>query len=638
MLLLYNAFITAPMVTAAPTIQRAVTAVHGNLSMTTGKRGKNHLEMKRKKKKSRRRRLKDEILFPKKDFQNEAPENKPDKNPNNKNPNKNKGTDPPTYTPTTLQPTTSVQPSIRPTDHPTDKPSKLPSSKPSPQPSVKPSFSPTHTPTDHPTGEPTKLPSARPTYTPGSPTPLPTLWKTAWHGDFTVKMSVFTFSEGDYIPPSLAKNGSRRQLKDIVKEHESVTGTTWSQFHKAPYHSKHHNFFIYIHSALMAKQNRQWKGISGSSKAGMSSSTIPNSRNHEESRSLKIIAGDIRDGEESELVHDVLTTFTETLCNDTDLVILTPRTSVSHFRRLDENLLAKSELQIEEDDVLVDFCLNDNKPVDRFKDYSKRDTVINAHFKNYDTLELEDRDTYVNDIGDSLHWVEWEVHYDVIQVDRFTLADVGNDINEGVENIKRRVQRVLSLASTSGIMDEVLKEKNELILASSPIGSEALRFPEALDRWLLENESNMESPNNPTPIVIEPKTKSDPLLSPLQISGIAMLALLLLFTTTIVRHAKKNEENKNSDNWNRDVFTYEGVDFMLDAGRRNASMEQQQHEQEPVSNLAEVQILVKPKYETPVVTTFPSSGKDHETRMALMSIDGVPMSHSFRHSTTPSRS
>ena len=612
-------------VAASPT--RAPTA-----SMAQGRRGQIRLGTK----KSRRRRLKDTRTVPikafaaKKDFQNEAPEEKPVKedkdNPKDKDKDDPKDKDKdkfksdfPSYSPSTLEPTTSSQPSRQPSSQPSDKPSKLPSSKPSYRPSSSPSSSPTGTPTDHPTDEPTKLPSSRPTYTPGSPTPLPTIWKSAWHGDFTAKMSIFTFSEGDYVPPALGKdgpssqNGNRRQMMESIEEHEIEIETTWGHVKKAVETYKKHRLLESSQDQLVGQLNRQLKPASA----------IPKSRNHENGRYLKITAEDIRNGKEPDLIHDVLTTFAETLCNETKFVILTPRASISRTRKLDEALISKMDLtqdREEEEDVLVDFCLNDEQPVDRFKDYSKRDTVLHAHFANSDPafpiLELEDRDTYVNDF-DSLHWVEWEVHFDVIQVDRFTLAEVGNDINEGVDRVKMETQRILSVASTSGSMDDVLKEKNELILASSPIGSEALRFPEALDRWLLENESNI---SNPTPIVEdEIKPKSSPILSPLQISGIVLLALLLLFTTTVVRHAKENEKNKNSGTWNREVFTYEGVDFMLDAGRRNASMEQQQHEQE-----VQVQILVKPKNETPVISS-PPNRQTNDERITFMSMDDVPV-------------
>ena len=90
-----------------------------------------------------------------------------------------------------------------------------------------------------------------------------------------------------------------------------------------------------------------------------------------------------------------------------------------------------------------------------------------------------------------------------------------------------------------------------------------------------------------------------------------MLTLLIIFTTTIVSHAKRNEESKNSSAWNHEVFTYEGVDFMLDAGRRNASIEQQQEYEE---DLHQVQILVKPKSKTPAA---PSPRQDSEEGMAF---------------------
>eukprot|EP00558_Chaetoceros_sp_UNC1202_P010871 CAMPEP_0197243118 /NCGR_PEP_ID=MMETSP1429-20130617/8662_1 /TAXON_ID=49237 /ORGANISM="Chaetoceros sp., Strain UNC1202" /LENGTH=466 /DNA_ID=CAMNT_0042703271 /DNA_START=13 /DNA_END=1413 /DNA_ORIENTATION=+ len=297
-------------------------------------------------------------------------------------------------------------------------------------------------------------------------------------------------------------------------------------------------------------------------------------------------SGKILSGRYGDLVEDVLSSMSTVICDYTDFVLL--NTEDSQFydycgtkKEVDipeltyANVDGRMRLLAEGDGTAAPF---DGK------------VVVVSDFKDIATgfLNIQDRSVFVTGAagseGNYLRWTVWTVEYPIMQFDNPIagdgLAEEEKDelIDNALKKLQRKVDEAFSTAISNKKLDTLLMDKNDSIIASSSTGWEVETFTEAIAEHQEKNnddETNGGDPNgveNP----IDGTTKKKPgFWEPIRIIGMALLVCLVLTVTLLTRVGNKRRKvqtweaaQKKKAAIDVNLVSYEGVDFMLETGRK----------------------------------------------------------------------
>lgn len=411
----------------------------------------------------------------------------------------------------------------------------------------------TSTPTTSPTRGPTPSPTRYPTRA-----PVIVSWKEEIDGYVEIGMSVFTHEDNN-----------DELLEDFQADGGDATNATNNEF------ITNGGYVGTVGNGFNRQRRRQLQ---------------PLVKELKEPNLSKLNAGDILAGKEPELIEEVLSTLATVLCMETDYLIL--------------NTI---------NDEFFDFCNTNSSAVFMIPEGldSVNSTVLVTDLTDTGTglLQVEDRSVFVNDWsledgtgsekgGEYLHWTLWTVKYPILHL------DYGNDvvgniyeiedtemkalfIEEAIGEVQQTLDRTFATSISDGTVDSLLSTDNDNILAVSSIGWEVETFSTAVDSYLehfkTDDESNEVTygDDNISSIVDgSVEGLQYKVWQPIRIIGIVMLAAVIVVVSVLMKIGNNKlkydvwDATQNKSQTDVDLVTYEGVNFMLETGRKaNASGE-----------------------------------------------------------------
>jgi len=381
---------------------------------------------------------------------------------------------------------------------------------PTKKPHKKPTASPSSFPTSHPSFSPT---TSRPTVTPGSPTLAPVKWLEAeTDGQFTLELSIL--------------------LRPVNATKDTDSGIVTSLNTVAPDRLRN-----VAHRKPM---------ING-----------------------EITAKDIIDGGHTKILHAVLTTMMNALC-EKPYILLTSASAVDGKNPTEYvNYCSKSSV-----------VNSKSRPRDL---YDRRSTVLLANMTGSSkNLEIIDRMILVQTTDPKAYeriiWQQWKVTYDIVETGTRQMNYNDGDIDEVIKQIKKNATTSLKEYWTNGTLNDDLKKKNGLIIASSLVGNEPDVFIDAMQKYYglnYDHYVNATGYDTDTTIAeIKSDTPKDSdkyvFFAPIRIIGFGLLCAIVVITIFLTNQASKRYEHNSWDaTYLGDLVTEEGVEKMLCSGREN---------------------------------------------------------------------
>jgi len=201
--------------------------------------------------------------------------------------------------------------------------------------------------------------------------------------------------------------------------------------------------------------------------------------------SKRITADDITSGHEPDLVNGVLTSMITVFCTmleDSEYILIAPASAYDSSVSVSDDDRREAEPT-----VYVNCCVDDplrSATTNPQSLYDERNTVLLADLTgDKGTFDVLDRDMLImisDDKIEDLDWIEWGISYNVMNVANLLLQDNGGDFDNAITTSNNSLNRSLLNAWSAGIVDNVFKSKNSVVLTTSMVGSERHTFTKAI--------------------------------------------------------------------------------------------------------------------------------------------------------------
>jgi len=403
------------------------------------------------------------------------------------------------------------------------------------------------------TPAPTSIPTPSPTRYP-TRAPVVVSWKSEIDGYVEIGMSVFTHEDNnDELLEAFQNDGE-------ITDADNVVGTG------------------YVGTVGNGFDRRQRRG-----RRQRQRHLQPVSKELEKQNLSKLNAGDILAGKEPKLIEEVLSVLATVLCEDTDYLILNTA-----------------------NDEFFDFCKQNVNSTDAVMIPEGLDnvnsTVLVTDLTDTGTglLQVEDRSVFVNNWsledgmgtekgGEYLHWTLWTVKYPILNIeyDNVVVGDIYESgdtevkdlfIEKAVGKMQQNVDRTFATAISDGTVDTLLSKDSDNILAVSSIGWEVETFSKAVDSYLEQFQTDDDDGKGDGTLssILDGSVEGleYKVWQPIRIIGIIMLLAVCIFVYFLMKIGNSKQKydvwdaTQNKSQTDVDLVTYEGVNFMLETGRK----------------------------------------------------------------------
>lgn len=263
-------------------------------------------------------------------------------------------------------------------------------------------------------------------------------------------------------------------------------------------------------------------------------------------RTKRITADDILSGREPELLNDVLTSMITVFCTmleDSEYIIIAPASAYNSSVVDDRN----------NEDMYVNCCVDDpllSATAIPQSLYDESNTVLLADLTgDKGTFDVLDQDMLImisDDKIENLDWIEWGISYNVMNVGNLLLQDEGGNFNNAITTSNDSLNKSLMNAWSAGIVDNVFKSKNSMVVTTSMVGSERYTFTKAISDAIekdqnddgdlgTDNDIGSITNNNSN----ENDGEGDARIDAIQVAGIILFITMAASATFVIKIARK---------------------------------------------------------------------------------------------------